>query len=117
MDNTELIYAGIDTEEILDRFMHNTILMRRIIGKFMEDQTFLLLKDAILRNDMAAAEFACHSLKGMCGNLSQKTLFDFFQKQLSLFRTGRYEQAVEMMTQITREYENTMLHLKRWLEQ
>ncbi len=117
MNNTELILAGIDVQEMLDRFMNNKALVRMIIGKFLEDKTYAQLKAAIEQGDMKAAEFACHSLKGVSGNLSQKKLFALMQEQLRLFRAGAHTQAVDMMDQITPEYENTLLHLRLWLTQ
>lgn len=117
MDDRELVLAGVDVPDLLARFMNNTKLMKMIVGKFLEDQTYQKLCDAIAQGDMQAAEFACHSLKGVCGNLSLTKLFQQLQEQLRLFRAGDHHQAVAMMDSIVPEFENTIAHLKIWLAQ
>ncbi len=117
MNNQELELAGIDVKEMLDRLMNNTKLVKVVIAKFLEDQTYQKLVDAVENGDMKTAEFACHSLKGVCGNLSLKALFSLTQEQLRLFREGDTDAAVAMMDEITLKYETAVLHLRQWLTQ
>ncbi len=117
MNTQELTLAGVDVQDMLDRFMNNTVLVKMIVGKFMKEQTYAQLKAAIAQGDMKAAEFHCHSLKGVCGNLSLKKLFHLFQEQLRLFRAGEPEKAAAMMEEIGPEYDNALVHLQLWLDQ
>ncbi len=117
MNYEELALAGVDVKELLDRFMNNTVLVRRIIEKFLSDTTYLQLKEAARAGDMKAAEFACHSLKGICGNLSLKKLFTMLQEQLRLFRAGDHTVAAGMTGVICDEYERAVEHLRLWITQ
>ncbi len=117
MDNKELILAGVDIPELEDRLMHNNALIKMIVGKFAQDKTYGQLQAAIAQRDLQAAEFACHSLKGMCGNMALKKLFALFQEQLRLFRAGEGDAAIGMMAQISQEYENALTHIRLWLAQ
>ncbi len=116
MNNQELILAGIEVRELMDRLMNNDKLVKMIIGKFLQDSTYSQLCTAVANGDMQAAEFACHSLKGVCGNLSLKNLFAQLQEQLRLFRAGEPEKAVAMMADITENYEKAIIHLNIWLQ-
>ncbi len=117
MNDRELELAGIQVNELMDRFMNNTRLIKMVIGKFLEDQTYNKLRTAVECGDLQSAEFACHSLKGVCGNLSLKVLFALTQEQLRLFRTGEGAAAMAMMSQITEHYEAATMHLQQWLAQ
>lgn len=117
MKEQELILAGVDVKELLARTMQNEKLTRMIVEKFLQDKTYDQLCQAAAQGDRKAAEFACHSLKGVCGNLSLKNLYALTQEQLRLFRTGEPEQAVAMMTDICADFENAVVHLRRWLEE
>ncbi len=114
MMNRQLELAGIDVNDMMARFMNNEKLAKMIVSKFIQDQTYVQLCQAISQGDMKAAEFACHTLKGVAGNLSLKNLFAMLQEQLRLFRAGEPERAVAMMDQISREYEQAVEHLKVW---
>lgn len=117
MDYRELELAGIQVMELRDRMMNNDALIKMIVGKFLTDKTYSQLKDAVAQGDMAAAEFACHSLKGVCGNMALKDLFEKSQEQLRLFRAGDHTAAVCMMDGIASAYDNAALHLQLWLAQ
>lgn len=113
----ELALAGIDLQDLMQRLMGNTTLVRVVIKKFVADPTYQKLLDAMDAGDMKGAEMACHSLKGMCGNLSLKELFELFQEQLKYFRTGEPAKAVAMQQQIAPLYAMAIAHMNAWLEQ
>ncbi len=117
MDYRELEAAGVRVPELLDRMMNNAALIKMIVGKFLADKTHAQLKEAVAQGDRKAAEFACHSLKGICGNMALTALFAQTQEQLRLFRAGEYDAAEAMMEDISAGYENAALHMQRWLEQ
>ena len=117
MKDQELELAGIDVQDMMARFMNNAKLAKMIVGKFLQDQTYANLCQAIAREDRKQAEFYCHTLKGVCGNLSLKKLFGLLVEQLRLFRAGEYDQAVAMMEEISACYEVATRHLTLWLAQ
>lgn len=115
MDHRELLLAGMDWPDLMQRLMNNEGLVPLFVRKFLADSTYDQLVAAIAAGDMKQAELACHSLKGVCGNLSLKELFGLFQDQLHLFRAGESAQAISMMDEIVTAYEKATSHMRLWL--
>ncbi len=117
MNTQELTNAGMNVEEFLGRVMQNTALVKILVKKFLEDKNFEELVSAVGTGDMKAAELHCHTLKGMCGNMSLTELFNLFVDQLALFRAGDYAKAVALMPKISELYKNAEEHLNFWLSE
>lgn len=115
MNTCELVLAGVDVQDMMARLVNNEKLARMIVGKFLQDPTYEKLCQAVAQEDWTQAEFHCHTLKGVCGNLSLKELFQLLQKQLCLFRTGQPRQAAEMMPQITGKLDIAKAHMALWI--
>ncbi len=60
---------GMDVAGALGRMMGNEALFVRIMKKFLDDQSFGKLKDALAQKDYDAAFEGAHALKGVAGNL------------------------------------------------
>lgn len=86
-----LAAAGVDVEDALARFLGSEAVLERFWGKFLEDQNYARLEEAVRDQDWTAALAASHTLKGMCGNLSLRRLFLLFTRQVAAFRSGDYE--------------------------
>ncbi len=114
--NTELTLAGIDTADLLNRLMNNQALVKVLVKKFLEDKTHETLLAAMDAGDLETAERASHTLKGMCGNMSLKHLFDLYMTQLTHFRQGRPEEAMAMRTEIDAAYHEATSHMRLWLD-
>lgn len=110
--NTEKIQrlkdAGIDVNDALNRFMGNESLLERFLNKFVTDQNFKKLGEAISAGDNDAALSASHTLKGVCGNLSMTKLSELLTKQVKAYRDGDPAVAESLMTDITEAYEKTI---------
>ncbi len=117
MEDEELVFAGIDMPELLTRLMQNKNLVRVFIKKFLEDKTYDALRAAVKEGDAKQMEFTSHTLKGMCGNLSLKTLYSLFSEQVRLLRAGETEKASAMMSAISEEYDNSIAHMGKWLSE
>ncbi len=117
MTYTELELAGIDIDDLMKRLMQNASLVKIFIKKFLEDKNYTVLTEAFKQGDLKMAEGASHTLKGVCGNLSVKPLFALFQEQVALIRAGEGAKAEAMMPRITEEYEKTVLHMNKWLNE
>ncbi len=113
----ELQLAGMDVASFLARIMNNEALVKLFVKKFVEDSNFALLEQAVEAGDLQAATSACHTLKGMCGNMSLTRLFELLQLQLAAFRGGENDKAVAMMTEIVPLYQTAISHMKAWLEE
>ncbi len=116
MNDNELTLAGMNVAEFSDRLMQNRALIPIFVKKFLSDGTYSSLCRAVEEGDMKAAESACHTFKGVCGNLSLTALFAKSREQLALFRAGEAESAVAMMPQLTALYETAVMHMQLWLK-
>ena len=92
--------GGIDVNDAMGRFMNSDAMFIKFLKKFPLNTDPEELKKAIEAGDHEAALAHSHSLKGVCGNLSMKELFDLFNEQVSLYRAGKPEEADAMMPEI-----------------
>lgn len=104
----QLKNAGVDVDEVLERFGGNEVLLERFLKKFVEDPNYGKLAAAIKAHDEEGALGASHTLKGVCGNLSIKKLFDLLTSQVASFRAGDWQGAVDQMSEIAQVYEQVV---------
>lgn len=104
MDFTVLTNAGIDVDDALKRFVGNGELFAKMLQKFTEEQSFCKLTQAVKNNDESGVLSAAHTLKGLCGMLSFTRLSELFSEQVALIRGGKYAQALELMPEISLNY-------------
>ncbi len=116
IEDEELVEAGIDVPDLLNRLMQNKSLIRVFAKKFIENKSYEHLREVAEKADAKQMEFDAHILKGMCGNLSLKALYSLFTEQVRLLRVGEKEQAIHMMPIIDEEYKRTVEHMKKWLD-
>lgn len=107
-----LTAVGIQIEEALERFMDSESMFERFLGKFLEDETYSQLKEALEKGDIETAVVKSHTLKGVTGNLSMKHLYQLTSRQVELLRAGKLDEARELMADIDRAYEETAKALK-----
>ncbi len=111
----ELKNAGINIDSLIKRLMGNESLVKVFVGKFTEDNTYEKLTEAFAEKDIKKAEISSHTLKGMCGNLSLDALYALFTEQVYLIRSGNFDKAEKMMTDISHEYEKAVKGIGEWL--
>lgn len=104
----KLTAAGIDVDNALERFMGNEALLEKFLTKFAKDSNYQALIDAVAAGDKDVALTSSHTLKGVCGNLSMKKLYQLFADQVQLFRADDWEGAVALMPQISVEFNKTV---------
>ena len=103
--NREVLEAGgIDVQGALDRMMGNEKLLARLLGKFLDDQSFAHLEAAFAAQDAEAALNAAHTLKGVAGNLSVTTVYELAGRQCDLLRAGSPDEAAALMPQLSEAY-------------
>ncbi len=115
MNDMELTLAGIDMDDLMKRLMGNAGLVRILVSKFLQDQNHQNLLAAAQAGDLTAAEHACHTLKGMCGNMSLGKLYGLYMTQLTHFRQGRPQEALAMCEEIDGAYRHATEHMQAWL--
>ena len=77
MNNIEILKnAGIDTDDLAERFGGNFDFAMRFMQKFLKDVSFNQLKTALQSGSNDEAVLHAHTLKGVAGNLSMKGLYE-----------------------------------------
>lgn len=71
---------GVDTIDALNRLMNNEELYLKLINKFICDEKFNKLKEAINSKDLKEAFSLSHALKGVIGNLSIIPLYEIISE-------------------------------------
>ena len=72
---------GGNYEAVLGR-LHSEALIQRFTLKFLEDQSYLQLKQALENKNYEDAFRSAHTLKGVCQNLSFARLYEVSDKSL-----------------------------------
>lgn len=116
MDYTELINAGTDIDSLIKRLGDGEKMIGKLFAIFLKDKSFSDLTAAIAGDDHDKAVAASHTLKGMCGNMSLTELFKLFKEQVNLMRADKWDEAYQMMGNITEKYENAKQKIQLWLD-
>ena len=110
---TELLTnGGIDLAATISRFAGNEGLFLKFLRRFPTDATYEALCKAMSAQDLSAASDACHTLKGVAGNLGLAPLYEACITMMTACRAGdwpcmttgfdgvrqKYQQRVEMIT-------------------
>lgn len=93
---TELAALGVNTEEALGRFMNNSSLYERMLGKYPAAAENAAVAEKFAAKDYEAALTETHTLKGVSGNLSLTPLFKDYSEIVALLREGRNDEAEEL---------------------
>ena len=107
---------GGNYEDVLGR-LHSEALIRRFALKFLEDQSYIQLKQALENKNYEDAFRGAHTLKGVCQNLSFDRLYEVSHELIELLRDGTGEQPgiSEAMEKVTEVYEMTIEEIKKGL--
>ena len=107
---------GGNYEDVLGR-LHSEALIRRFTLKFLEDQSYLQLKQALENKNYEDAFRGAHTLKGGCQNLSFDRLYEVSNELTELLRdrTGEQPGIPEAMEKVTEVYEMTIEEIKKGL--
>ena len=107
---------GGNYEDVLRR-LRSEVLIRKFTLKFLEDQSYSLLKQALGDNNYEEAFRGAHTLKGVCQNLSFDRLYEVSSELTELLRdtTGDQPGIPETMEKVTEIYEITIDEIKKVL--
>lgn len=97
---TELKELGVNTEEALGRFMNNSGLYVRMLGKFPAAVSDADVPAHFEAKDYETAVSTAHTLKGVTGNLSLTPLFKAYTDIVALLREGNPEKAEAILKEI-----------------
>ena len=76
---------GGNYEDVLGR-LHSEVLIHRFTLKFLEDQSYIQLKQALKNKNYEDAFCGAHTLKGICQNLSFDRLYEVSNELTGLDR-------------------------------
>ncbi len=91
---------GCNVEEALERFVNDKELYCTCFNMFLADTTFEQLKESVKAGDCKAAFEACHTLKGVGGNLSAGPLYQAICELTERLRAQNMENAEEYVEKI-----------------
>lgn len=96
----ELRALGVDVDDGLKRVMGNEKLYVRLLGKFVQ-----MIKGSEVSVDFDASDCTAtiekvHAIKGTSGNLSITPIFKVYNDMLGLLRSGKPEEARELLRQV-----------------
>lgn len=101
-------------EEALAR-LQSEALIAKVSKKFINDQSYLHLKEALEKSDCEQAFFACHTLKGICLNLGFTQLTEGGVLELTeLLRKKTLDGSQAIMEEIDPIYNKTIETLKEF---
>lgn len=97
--------VGINVEEALERFSGVEELFERFLKKFIDDPEFNTLETSLNEADFETAFTACHTMKGVVGNLSIIPLYKIVFEETELLRNGTDPAgAVNLFPSLKEEY-------------
>lgn len=102
---------GADYADVLRRLMSDS-LVERFAGKFLEDDSFSKLKDAIEAGNAEEAFMASHTLKGVSQNLGLANLYGPAHDICEELRGGQMGRAAEMFPAVEEQYNKTVEALR-----
>ena len=107
---------GGNYEDVLGR-LRSEALIRKFTLKFLEDQSYLQLKQALENKNYEDAFRSAHTLKGVCQNLSFDRLYEVSNELTELLRdrTGAQPGISEAMEKVTEVYEMMIEEIKKGL--
>ena len=107
---------GGNYEDVLGR-LNNEALIRKFTFMFLEDPSYVRLKQALADKNYEEAFRNAHTLKGVCQNLSFDRLYEVSYELTELLRdkTGEQPGIPETMEKVTEIYEITIDEIKKVL--
>ncbi len=110
----ELIDWGVNWSDVEARFMGNEDLVERFMLKFLNDKSFDLLTQELSNKNAEEAFKACHTLKGVMGNLSLNGFKTPVLELTEVLRAGSLDGSEELYAAIKEKYEPLIVILKKY---
>lgn len=87
---------GFDVEGTMKRFLNNDALYMKCLKKFLDDQSFEILKKAYEEGNCEEAFRAAHTMKGFVSNLGINRLYEVVNPMVEKLRAGNIDIMEEM---------------------
>ena len=102
---------GADFEDVLGR-LGSEKLIERFALKFLDDDSYNNLKEALAEKNAENAFRAAHTLKGVCLNLGLKNLYTVSSDLTEKLRGRSLDGADELFDKVREQYDITVNALK-----
>lgn len=111
--NVQEAYAvfGGDYQGVLSRLSSESMVSRFAV-KFLADDSFDNLKQALGEEDVQTAFRAAHTLKGVCQNLGFDNVFTPASELTEVLRAGSLDGSAQLFAEVEKEYDRTVSALK-----
>lgn len=86
----------------------------KFVIRFLNDDSFKLLRDSLKAEDFDEAFRGAHTLKGLCLTLGFSKLAKSGSDITEALRAGKHGEAREMMTAVSRDYSETISAIKEF---
>lgn len=104
----ELIAHGIDYRGGVDRFGGNAAMFEKFIFRYLNDEHYDLLTQAIEAGDAEEGFRVAHTLKGVVGNLSFSSYFAVLEPVTEALRSGNIDAARRSMPDVEKVHKETV---------
>lgn len=102
---------GADYQNVLDRFS-NEALVKKFAFKFLDDNSYANLKEALAAKNVEEAFRAAHTLKGVCLNLGFDNLYKVSSAITEILRAGQLAGTKEAFEEVEKQYNITVNAIK-----
>ncbi len=109
----ELDVWGCDTKGALDRLLGDTGFYHECLMLFAEDKCFINLDLCLDKGDIVGAYEACHTLKGVAGNLGITPLFLSLSALAEKLKSGLYFAPSKEYSAVLKNRDKFILTCKR----
>ena len=110
----ELIEWGVNWSDVEARFMGNEDLVQRFMLKFLNDKSFETLTKELSEKNVEEAFKACHTLKGVMGNLGLNGFKTPVLELTEVLRAGSLDGSEQLYEAIKEKYEPLIAILKKY---
>ena len=97
--------------------LHSEALIQKFTLKFLEDQSYLQLKQALENKNYEEAFRAAHTIKGICQNLNFTRLLESSSEMSEALRHGWTPKADTLIGQLSADYQLTVDAIKQFQEE
>ena len=102
---------GADYQNTLNR-IPNEAFIKKFELKYLDDNSYANLKEAIAAGNVEEAFRAAHTLKGVCLNLGFDNLYIASSAITEIFRAGELAGAEEAFEEVEKQYNITVNAIK-----
>lgn len=103
----------IDIQGSLARFGNMESFYIKFLKKFIDDKSFINLKEALENNDIDKVGVEAHTLKGVAGNLGLTKVYQYSVEIMRLTKEGTIEEIKDLASKLEEEMQLVIEALKK----